>query len=129
MYAVGTDETIPKAVGINVNKVKIKVFTLAGFCYGVAGVIGALRLGQGQIAIGTDQMFPAQAAVVIGGTALTGGKGGVMNTVVGTLIMTVLINGLTMMGVDPNIKTGIQGVIILAAVILTIKHGSAVISK
>ncbi|TCS81141.1 monosaccharide ABC transporter membrane protein (CUT2 family) [Muricomes intestini] len=129
VYAVGTDETIPKAVGINVNKVKIKVFTLAGFCYGVAGVIGALRLGQGQIAIGTDQMFPAQAAVVIGGTALTGGKGGVMNTVVGTLIMTVLINGLTMMGVDPNIKTGIQGVIILAAVILTIKHGSAVISK
>lgn len=60
---------------------------------------------------------------------MTGGKGGVMNTVVGTLIMTVLINGLTMMGVDPNIKTGIQGVIILAAVILTIKHGSAVISK
>ncbi|HCS74144.1 MAG TPA: ABC transporter permease, partial [Clostridiales bacterium] len=100
-----------------------------GFCYGVAGVFGAIRLGQGQIAIGTDQMFPAQAAVVIGGTALTGGKGGVMNTVVGTLIMTVLINGLTMMGVDPNIKTGIQGVIILAAVILTIKHGSAVISK
>jgi len=129
VYAVGTDEMIPRAVGININHVKIKVFTLAGFCYGVAGVIGALRLGQGQIAIGTGQMFPAQAAVVIGGTALSGGKGGVINTVVGTLIMTVLINGLTMMGVDPNIKTGVQGLIILVAVILTIRRGSTVVSK
>jgi ribose transport system permease protein len=129
IYAVGTDETIPKAVGVNVNRVKIKVFTLAGFCFGVAGVVGAIRLGQGQAAIGTGLMFPAQAAVVIGGTALTGGKGGVVNTVVGTLIMTVLENGLTMLGVNPYIKTGIQGVIILIAVILTIKHAATVISK
>jgi ribose transport system permease protein len=129
IYAIGTDEMIPKAVGINVNKVKIQVFTLAGVCYGLAGVIGGLRLGQGQIAIGTNQMFPAQAAVVIGGTALSGGKGGVTNTIVGTLIMTVLTNGLTLLGVDPNIKNGIQGIIILVAVILTVEHGSTVISK
>ena len=129
IYAVGTDETIPKAVGVNVNKVKVMVFTLAGFCFGVAGVVGAIRLGQGQISIGTNLMFPAQAAVVIGGTSLSGGKGGVVNTIVGTLIMTVLINGLTLMGVDPNIKTGIQGMIILIAVALTVKHGATVISK
>lgn len=129
IYAVGTDETIPKAVGINVSNVKIKVFTLAGFCFGIAGVVGAIRLGQGQISIGTNLMFPAQAAVVIGGTSLSGGKGGVVNTIIGTLIMTVLINGLTMMGVDPNIKTGVQGIIILVAVALTVKHGATVISK
>ena len=129
VYAVGTDETIPQSVGINVDKVKIKVFTLAGFLFGVAGVVGMLRLGQGQAGIGKDLMFPAQAAVIIGGTSLSGGKGGVLNTVVGTLIMTVLANGLTMMGVDPNIKTGIQGIIILVAVILTIKRGATVISK
>lgn len=129
IYAVGTDETIPKSVGINVDRVKIKVFTLAGLLFGVAGVIGMIRLGQGQAGIGTGLMFPAQAAVVIGGTSLAGGKGGVVNTIVGTLIMTVLNNGLTMMGVDPNIKTGIQGVIILVAVILTIKRGATVISK
>lgn len=129
IYAVGTDETIPKAVGVNVNKVKIKVFTLAGFCFGIAGVVGAIRLGQGQAAIGNGLMFPAQAAVVIGGTSLSGGKGGVVNTIVGTLIMTVLENGLTMLGVNPYIKTGIQGVIILLAVILTIKHAATVISK
>jgi len=129
IYAVGTDETIPKAVGVNVSKVKIKVFTLAGLCFGVAGVVGAIRLGQGQAAIGTGLMFPAQAAVVIGGTSLSGGKGGVIQTVVGTLIMTVLENGLTMLGVNPFVKTGIQGVIILAAVILTVKHKATVISK
>jgi ribose transport system permease protein len=129
IYAVGTDETILKSVGVSANKVKIMVFTLAGFCFGVAGVLGAIRLGQGQAAIGNGLMFPAQAAVVIGGTSLSGGKGGVINTVVGTLIMTVLENGLTMLGVNPYIKTGIQGVIILIAVILTIKHAATEISK
>ncbi|MGB8453848.1 MAG: ABC transporter permease [Anaerocolumna sp.] len=129
IYAVGTDETIPKAVGVNVNKVKIMVFTLAGFCFGVAGVLGGIRLGQGQAAIGTGLMFPAQAAVIIGGTALSGGKGGVINTIIGTLIMTVLENGLTMLGINPNIKTGIQGIIILIVVILTVKRGATVISK
>lgn len=129
IYAVGTDETIPRAVGVNVDRVKVKVFTLAGFCFGVAGVVGAIRLGQGQVSIGTNLMFPAQAAVVIGGTSLSGGKGGVVNTIVGTLIMTVLENGLTMLGVDPNIKTGVQGLIILVAVALTVKRGATVISK
>ena len=74
-------------------------------------------------------MFPAQAAVVVGGTALSGGKGGVRNTLVGVLIMTVLENGLTMVGVNPNIRTGIQGVIILISVILTAARGAKVISK
>ncbi|MCL2865752.1 MAG: ABC transporter permease [Lachnospiraceae bacterium] len=129
IYAVGTDETIPRSVGINVDRVKVMVFTLAGFCFGVAGVVGAIRLGQGQIAIGTNLMFPAQAAVVIGGTSLSGGKGGVVNTIVGTLIMTVLFNGLTMMNVSGNVKNGIQGVIILVAVALTVKRGAAIISK
>lgn len=129
VYAVGTDETIPRAVGVNVSRVKIMVFSLAGFCFGMAGVVGALRLGQGQVGIGANLMFPAQAAVVIGGTALSGGKGGVRNTLVGVLIMTVLFNGLTMVGINPFIRTGIEGVIILIAVILTVKRGATVISK
>lgn len=129
VYAVGTDETILKAVGVSASKVKIKVFTLAGLCSGIAGVVGAIRLGQGQAAIGNGLMFPAQAAVVIGGTSLSGGKGGVVQTVVGTLVMTVLENGLTMLGVNPYIKTGIQGIIILIAVVLTIKRNATVISK
>ena len=129
IYAVGTNESIPRSVGVSVEKVKIGVFTLAGFLFGVAGVIGAIRLGQGQIAIGDDKMFPAQAAVVVGGTSLAGGKGGVVNTIVGVLIMTVLDNGLLALHVDPNIRTGVQGIIILVAVILTSARGAKVISK
>lgn len=129
IYAVGTNESIPRSVGVSVEKVKVGVFALAGFLFGVAGVIGAIRLGQGQIAIGAGKMFPAQAAVVVGGTSLAGGKGGVTNTIVGVLIMTVLDNGLIMLGVNPNIRTGIQGVIILVSVILTVARGAKVISK
>lgn len=129
IYAVGTNESIPRSVGVSVERVKVGVFTLAGFLFGVAGVIGAIRLGQGQVAIGTGKMFPAQAAVVVGGTSLSGGKGGVTNTIVGVLIMTVLDNGLIMLGVNPNVRTGIQGVIILVSVILTVARGAKVISK
>ncbi len=129
IYAVGTNESIPRAVGVNVDKVKIMVFTLAGFLFGVAGVIGAIRLGQGQVGIGEGLMFPAQAAVVVGGTSLAGGKGGVMNTVVGVLIMTVLSNGLVLLSVNPYVRTGIEGLIILVAVILTVQRGNQIISK
>jgi ribose transport system permease protein len=129
VYAVGTNESIPRAVGVSVDKVKIQVFTLAGFLFGVAGVIGAIRLGQGQVGIGEGLMFPAQAAVVVGGTSLAGGKGGVVNTIVGVLIMTVLTNGLVLLSVNPYVRTGIQGLIILVAVILTIPRGGQVISK
>ena len=72
---------------------------------------------------------PMSTAVVVGGTSLAGGKGGVVNTIVGVLIMTVLDNGLVMLNVNPNIRTGVQGVIILVAVILTAARGAKVISK
>jgi len=131
IYAVGTDETVLKSVGVSVNAVKIKVFALAGFCFGVAGVLAAIRnpLGGGIGVVGTGLMFPAQAAVVAGGTALAGGKGGVLQTIVGVLIITILENGLLILGVSPYIRTGVQGLIILAAVILTVARGAKVISK
>lgn len=129
IYAVGTNESIPRAVGVSVEKVKIGVFALAGTLSAVAGVIGVIRLGQGQISIGSGKMFPAQAAVVIGGTSLAGGKGGVTNTIVGVLIMTVLENGLIQLGANPNLRSAIQGIIILVAVALTVPHGPKVISK
>jgi len=131
IYAVGTDETVLKSVGVSVNAVKIKVFALAGLCFGLAGVLAAIRnpLGGGVGVVGTGLMFPAQAAVVAGGTALAGGKGGVIQTIVGVLIITVLENGLLILGVSPYIRTGVQGLIILAAVILTVARGAKVISK
>ena len=129
VYAVGTNESVPRSVGVNVNWVKVRVFMLAGMLSGVAGVLGAIRLGIGQVSIGNNQMFPAQAAVVIGGTALAGGKGGVQRTLIGVLIMTILQNGLLMCNVSPYITDGVQGLIILICVILTCEHGKTVISK
>ena len=130
IYAVGTDVTVLRAVGISVNAVKIKVFVLAGFCFGIAGILGAIRLGQGSVeVVRTGLMFPAQTAVVAGGTSLAGGKGGVNRTIVGVLIITVLENGLTILGVNPYIRTGLQGIIILTAVILTVSRGAKVITK
>jgi ribose transport system permease protein len=128
---VGTDETVLRAVGISVNAVKIKVFVLAGFCFGIAGVLWAIRLGQGQVLVAgaTGLMFPAQTAVVAGGTSLAGGKGGVIQTIVGVLIISVLDNGLLILGVNPYIRTGVQGIIILIAVALTVARGAKVISK
>jgi ribose transport system permease protein len=129
IYAVGTDETILRAVGVSANRVKVLVFVLAGTCFGIAGVLWGIRLGMGEVMVGDGMMFPAQAAVVVGGTSLSGGKGGVTNTIVGVLVMTVLANGLLLMGVNPYIKTGIEGLIILTAVALTVARGSKVISK
>jgi ribose transport system permease protein len=74
-------------------------------------------------------MFPAQAAVVVGGTSLSGGKGGVINTVTGVMIMTVLNNGLVLLSVNPYIRTALSGIIILVAVILTIQRSNQIISK
>jgi ribose transport system permease protein len=129
IYAVGTNESVPRSVGVNVDMVKIKVFTLAALMFGIAGIIGTIRLGQGQVGVGEGLMFPAQAAVVVGGTSLSGGKGGVLNTVTGVLIMTVLNNGLVLLSVNPFIRTALSGVIILVAVILTIQRSNQIINK
>ena len=129
MYAVGTNEAIPRMTGVNVERVKIGVFMWAGGCMALAGILAALRLGSGIVDIGEGQFFPAQAAVVIGGTSLAGGKGGVLNTLVGSLVITVLNVGLLLLGVNTYIRSGIQGLIIVAAVTLTVYRSGRTICK
>lgn len=129
MYAVGTNEIIPRVTGINVDRVKIKAFVWSGVCLAIAGILGALRLGRGEIDVGAGQFFPAMAAVAIGGTSLSGGRGGVLNTLVGALIITVLNNGLLLLGVNTYIRSGVQGLIILVAVALTVSRSGRIICK
>jgi len=117
---VGTNENIPRSVGVSVEKVKIGVFTLAGFLFGVAGVIGAIRLGQGQIAIGDDKMFPAQAAVVVGGTSLAGGKGSELGTILGVFTVAIIENGMNFIGVNAYYQNIVFGIFVLAAIALTV---------
>ena len=132
IYAVGTNENIPRSVGVSVEKVKIGVFTLAGFLFGVAGVIGAIRLGQGQIAIGDDKMFPAQAAVVVGGTSLFGGRGSAWSALLGIIVIQSISNGLTLLNLPSSLRYIITGAVLAIAVIIDslarrsrVSHGRA----
>lgn len=129
VMAIGDNESVARNTGININKTKIMVFAWMGLCIGIAGLLGAVRIGRGEVAIGTGTVFPAITAVVVGGTALTGGKGGVVNTLIGTLIVTIINNGLILLGVNSYIQSATQGIIIIAAVALSVPRGKKIIVK
>ena len=74
-------------------------------------------------------VFPSITAVAVGGTSLSGGKGGVINTLVGALIVTVINNALVLLGVSPYIQQAVQGIIIIASVAVSIQHGKNLIVK
>jgi len=119
IFAIGSNEVVCRRSGINVDKIKIFCFVLSGLCAGLGGILGAARLGRGIILIGKDNLLPALAAVVIGGTSLSGGKGGVLNTLFGVLIITILQNGLILINVDPYFQSAVQGIMIILAVIFS----------
>lgn len=118
-YAVGGDEGVSKVTGINVTRTKIVLFTIAGLMSGLAGVLATIRLGVGDVGVGSGNLFLTLSAVVVGGTLLSGGRGGPLHSLVGILLLVVLGNGLLLSGASPYIQQGAQGVIIVAAVIAT----------
>ena len=129
LYAIGINEKIPKSAGVNVEKIKIEAFIWSGICIGLAGVLGAARLGYGTQLIGRGNQFPTLTAVVVGGTLFSGGKGGVINSLFGVLIVTILNNGLILWGVTPEMQQGVQGLIIVVAIALTIMRNRKLIAK
>jgi ribose transport system permease protein len=129
VYAIGGGEDLAALSGIPVNRVKVLVFTLAGALYGLGGVLSAAQLGQGNAQIGSGRLFLTVTAVVVGGTALTGGEGGVLNTLVGVLIMAVLSNGMVLLGVSPYIQQAVQGLLIIVAVAATLDRSRIKIAK
>lgn len=129
IYAVGTDENVPKGAGININKVKIFVFAFSGMCIAIGGIMGAARLGRGDLQIANGRLFPTITAVVLGGTSLAGGRGGVGNTLIGCLIITVLNNGMIFMGVPSNVVDGVEGMIIILAVAFSITRSRKAVVK
>jgi len=129
VYAIGDNEAAARASGINVDATVIKVFGLTGIAASLAGFIALIRLKFGQASLGDDQMFPCITALVVGGTSLSGGVGGMLQTMVGILIYMELNNFLTIIGVDPNYKKALQGVIIIIAVALTLRRDRKTIAK
>ena len=122
MYAIGGGEDIAKLSGIPINLTKVVLFSIAGFYYSLGGIFSALQLGQGNALIGSGRLFTAITAVVVGGTALSGGVGGVQNTFIGVLIVVVLSNGLILMGIPPFYQQGVQGLIIVVAIALSLNR-------
>jgi ribose transport system permease protein len=120
IFALGGGEDIAAFSGVNPKRVRIAAFTLAGFFYGVAGVLAAAQLGQSNAVIGEGRLFTAITGVVVGGTALTGGEGGVLNTLIGVLIVAVLANGMILLGVSPYVQQTLMGFMIIVAVGLSI---------
>lgn len=129
VFAIGENETVLRNTGVNIDRIKILVFMYSGLCLGIAGALGAMRTGLGTVSIGRGTLFPSITAVVVGGTALSGGKGGAVNTLIGSIIVVILQDSLILLGVDPYIHGAIQGIIIILAVSLTIVRGRKVIVK
>jgi ribose transport system permease protein len=118
IYAIGGNENASRLSGININKIKIAVYTIAGGLAAVGGIIVTSRLDSAQPNAGITYELDAIAAVVIGGTSLSGGKGSIMGTVLGAIIIGVLNNGLVLLNVSPFWQQVVKGFVILLAVII-----------
>ena len=116
-YAIGNNEDVARSNGIAVNRTKLYIFALAGAFTGLAGILATMRLGLGSPTVGGGVLFVTVAAVVIGGTSLGGGKGGVLRTLLGVILLTVLTNGLILSGVDSSIQSGVSGAVLIVAII------------
>ena len=119
VYAVGSNEKTTRLSGINVNLVKLGVYALMGAVVAVAAVLQISRIGAMDPAnAGSGYELDAIAAVIVGGTSMSGGKGSVVGTVFGMLIIAVMNNLLNLLGVPPFLREAFKGAIIIAAVLL-----------
>jgi ribose/xylose/arabinose/galactoside ABC-type transport system permease subunit len=116
VYAVGGNPEAARLAGLPVRRVLVLVYTIVGFFSGLAGFVLSARLNSSEAVAGIGYELTVIASVVIGGTSLFGGQGGVAGTLVGSILIGVLINGLVLMNVSPYVQQIIIGVIIVAAV-------------
>ncbi|MGM0548270.1 MAG: ABC transporter permease [Bacillota bacterium] len=118
IYAIGGNEKATRLSGINTDKIKIAVYGLNGFLAAASGIILTSRLNSAQPMAGEGYELDAIAAVVLGGTSLSGGRGGVIGTIIGALIIAVLNNGLNLLNVSSFYQLVAKGAVILLAVFL-----------
>lgn len=120
VYAIGGNAKAGYAAGINVRRIRASVFGITGALIGLTGLLHVSRLGTatGQVASGLE--FSAIAAVVIGGTSLSGGRGTLIGSLIGVLFISVIANGLVLMGVNSQAQNVVRGVLILIAVLMNV---------
>lgn len=119
VYAIGGNEQATRLTGVRVARVKLIVYTLAGVTSALAAIVLTGRLMSGQPNAGVGFELDAIAAVVMGGTSISGGRGAILGTLVGALLLGVLNNGLNMIGVNPYVQNVIKGGIILLAIYIS----------
>ncbi|WP_025744620.1 ABC transporter permease subunit, partial [Salinivibrio costicola] len=122
IYALGGNESAARLSGINVDRIKIGVYSLCGMLAALAGIIVTSRLSSGQPTAGTGYELDAIAAVVLGGTSLMGGKGKIMGTLIGALIIGFLNNALNLLDVSSYYQMIAKAVVILLAVLVDNKN-------
>ncbi len=118
--AVGGAERVATLAGIKINKVKLQVFILCGALAGLAGCFQSARSYAATPTMGDGMEMDVIAAVVLGGTPMSGGIGSVLTTVLGALIMCILSNGMNIIGLDPNMQKVVKGIILIFAVTMTV---------
>ncbi|MDR3212238.1 MAG: ABC transporter permease [Planctomycetota bacterium] len=123
IYAIGDNEGVLRSTGVNVDWVKIKAFAWCACCASLAGLFGAIRLNRGEVIIGQGNLFTTITALVVGGASLAGGKGGMLESLVGVVIVVIIQNCMILLGINPYIQEAVKGVIIILAVALSVTRG------
>lgn len=127
--AIGGDENVARLSGIKIARNYIYIFATSGFLVGCAGVLQSSRSAAGIPTTGTGFEFDVITAVVLGGTTMTGGVGGVLGTIMGALTMTALSSGLNIIGVNPYTQYIVKGLVLMAAVFISIDRNKIGIIK
>ena len=127
--AIGGNERVATLAGVPTGRTKVGAFVFSGLMAGIGGLVLASRLGTGSPVAGTGFELDVIAAVVIGGTPLTGGLGRISGTVVGALIMSMLANGLVLLGVDSASQTIVKGIVLTLAVFVSLDRSKIGIIK
>jgi ribose transport system permease protein len=129
LKAVGAGEPAAVASGLNVNRIKIMAFALSGGLAAIAGLLFAVKLSGGSPTLANGFLLPAIVAVLVGGTPLTGGGGGVINTLIGTLIVAVIRSSMLYFEVDATRQQMVFGLILIVAIALTIDRSKLRVVK
>jgi ribose transport system permease protein len=129
LYAIGGNEKTTRLSGVPVTRYKVYAFMVAGLLAGIAGLLQLARANSASPDMGEAFLLPAIAAVVIGGTPLSGGIGGPLRTITGVLIIAILTNGMVIAAVNPFLQEMIQGLVVIIAVALTIDRSKMSLVK
>lgn len=128
--SIGANESAARMAGINIDKVKIAVFALAGFCYAIAAIVLTSSLRSGIPNVGNSYSMMSIAAAALGGTSLSGGRGSVLYSLIGAALSVIITNGMILIGVNAYWMQIIYGVIIIVAIITTVnRKDSALVIK